>query len=140
MHPLRDYGFAALTAGGGTRSTSRCLAQSGLWVRRPGPARHAQPAPNSTSVDYKRHRPEHSTLYRLVQQHSASVIAHTEANTGARLPHLTKDEFDAGFEYCILDLRFQRLRCSVCGHDKLPAFSCISLMSFPSHPPPPWRA
>jgi len=40
-------------------------------------------APRST---HDRHRPEKTTLYRLVQQHAASFIARTEASTGADLP------------------------------------------------------
>ena len=30
------------------------------------------------AVGYARHRPQQTTLYRLVQQHAASFIAHTE--------------------------------------------------------------
>ena len=44
----------------------------------------------------ERPRPaEQTTLYRLVQQHAASFIAHTEASTGAELPRFIRDEFDA---------------------------------------------
>jgi len=63
-------------------------------------------------------------LYRLVQQHAASFIAHTEANTGAELPRFIKDEFDAFLACGILAHGFLRLRCGECGHDKLLAFSC----------------
>jgi hypothetical protein len=47
-------------------------------------------------------RPEQTTLYRLMQQHAASFIAHTEASTGAELPRFIKDEFDAFLECGIL--------------------------------------
>jgi hypothetical protein len=63
-------------------------------------------------------------LYRLVPQHVASFIAHTEASTGAALPRFVKDEFDAFLECGILAHGFLRLRCGECGHDKLLAFSC----------------
>jgi hypothetical protein len=63
-------------------------------------------------------------LYRLVQQHAASFIAHTEASTGAALPRFNKAEFDAFLECGILAHGFLRLRCGECGHDKLVAFSC----------------
>ena len=46
-------------------------------------------------VHYARHRPEQTTLYRLVQQHAATFIAETEMATGADLPQFVKDEFDA---------------------------------------------
>ena len=34
-------------------------------------------------VHYERHRPEQTTLYRLVQQHAATFITETGAATGA---------------------------------------------------------
>jgi uncharacterized protein (DUF983 family) len=80
--------------------------------------------PDGAPVHYERHRPEQTTLYRLVQQHAASFIAHTEAGTGAALPRFVKDEFDAFLECGILAHGFLRLRCGQCGHDKLLAFSC----------------
>jgi uncharacterized protein (DUF983 family) len=83
-----------------------------------------QRAPACAPVHYERHRPEQTTLYRLVQQHAASFIAHTEASTGAELPRFIKDEFDAFLECGILAHGFLRLRCGECGHDKLLAFSC----------------
>ena len=83
-------------------------------------ARPAHPRP----LPYERHRPEQTTLYRLVQQHAAHFIAHTEASTGAALPRFVKDEFDAFLECGILAHGFLRLRCGECGHDKLLAFSC----------------
>ncbi len=85
--------------------------------------RQPQRAPDGAPVHYERHRPEQSTLYRLVQQHAASFIAHTEASTGAELPRLVKDESDAFLECGILAHGFLRLRCGECGHDKLLAFS-----------------
>ena len=45
--------------------------------------RQPQRAPDGAALHYERHRPEQTTLYRLVQQHAASFIAHTEASTGA---------------------------------------------------------
>ena len=86
--------------------------------------RPPQRAPDGAPVHYERHRPEQTTLYRLVQQHAASFIAHTEASTGAALPRFIKDQFDAFLECGILAHGFLRLRCGECGHDKLLAFSC----------------
>jgi hypothetical protein len=81
--------------------------------------RQPQRAPDGAPLHYERHRPEQTTLYRLVQQHAARFIAHTEASTGAELPRFIKDEFDA-----FLDCGILRLRCGECGHDKLLAVSC----------------
>jgi hypothetical protein len=83
----------------------------------------ARPAPPHR-LHHERHRPEQTTLYRLVQQHAASFIAHTEASTGAELPRFIKDEFEVFLECGILAHGFLRLRCGDCGHDKLLAFSC----------------
>jgi hypothetical protein len=57
-----------------------------------------QRAPDGAPLHYERHRPEQTTLYRLVQQHAASFIAHTEASTGSERPRFVKDEFDAFLE------------------------------------------
>jgi hypothetical protein len=93
--------------------------------RRPAPeapcATHPAPA---RALHHERHRPEQTTLYRLVQQHAASFIAHTEASTGAALPRFITEEFGAFLECGILAHGFPRLRCGECGHDKLLAFSC----------------
>jgi ribosomal protein S27E len=69
----------------------------------------------------KRHRPEQTTLYRLVQQHAVTFIAQAEDAAGAELPQFVKDEFDAFLECGILAHGFLRLRCGDCGHDKLVA-------------------
>ena len=61
-------------------------------------AQQPQRAADGAPLHYERHRPEQTTLYRLVQQHAASFIAHTEASTGAELPRFIKDEFDAFLE------------------------------------------
>ena len=79
-------------------------------------AQQPQRAPAGAPVHYERHRPEKTTLYRLVQQHAASFIAYTEASTGAALPQFVKDEFDAFLECGILAHGFLRLRCGDCGH------------------------
>ena len=69
-------------------------------------------APDGAPAQYERHRPEQTTLYRLVQQHAQTFFAQTEEATGASLPQF------------ILAHGFLRLRCDDCGHDKLVAFSC----------------
>jgi hypothetical protein len=89
-----------------------------------GIGRQPQRALDGAPLHYQRHRPEQTTLYRLVQQHAASFIAHTEVSTGAELPRFIKDEFDAFLECGILAHGFLRLRCGDCGHDGLLAFSC----------------
>ena len=81
-------------------------------------------AQEGAPVHYERHRPERTTLYRLVQQHAATFFEQAEFAAGAGLPQFVKDEFDAFLECGILAHGFLRLRCGECGHDKLVAFSC----------------
>jgi hypothetical protein len=83
-------------------------------------------------VHYARHRPEQTTLYRLVQQHAATFSPAEDA-AGADLPQFVKDEFDAFLERGILAHGFLRLRCGDCGHDKLVAFSCKRRGGCPSY-------
>ena len=83
-----------------------------------------QRAPDGAPVHYERHRPEQTTLYRLVQQHAATFFAQAEDAAGADLPQFVKDEFDAFLECGILAHGFLRLHCGDCSHDKLVAFSC----------------
>ena len=60
--------------------------------------RQPQRAADGALVHYERHRPEQTTLYRLVKQHAATFIAETEAATRADLPQFVKDEFEAFLE------------------------------------------
>ena len=86
--------------------------------------RQPQRAPHGVPLHHERHRPKQPTLYRLVQQHAASLSAHTEARTG-RAPALhQRGEFNAFLECGILEHGFLRLRCGECAHDQLLAFSC----------------
>ena len=83
-------------------------------------------APGGAPGHHERHRPEQTTLYRLVQQHAATFIAETEAagDRGRSAAERPKAEFDAFLECGILAHGFLRLRCADCGHDRLVAFSC----------------
>jgi len=76
-------------------------------------SRQPQRAPDGAPLHYERHRPEQTTLYRLVQQHAAIFIAQTEASIGGELPRFIKDDFDAFLDYGILAHGFLRLRCGV---------------------------
>ena len=65
-----------------------CAAPDGLGLPTRGPCVQAigrQPhrAQDGAPIYCERHDPEYTTLYRLVQRHSASVIAHTKTNTGS---------------------------------------------------------
>ena len=67
--------------------------------------------PDGAPVHYERHRPEQTTLYRLVQHHAATFFERTESAAGAGLPQFVRDEFDAFLDCGILAHGFLRLRC-----------------------------
>ena len=80
--------------------------------------------PDGAPVHFERHRPEQTTLYRLVQQHAATFFEQAQAAASADLLQFIKDEFDAILGCGNLTHGFLRLRCGDCGHNKLVAFSC----------------
>jgi hypothetical protein len=85
--------------------------------------RQPQHAPDGASVHDERHPPGPTTLYRLVQQHAANLIAQAEDAAGADLRQFAKDEFDAFLACGTLAHGLLRLRCGNCGHDQRVAFN-----------------
>ena len=86
-----------------------------------------RPAPSSAAnpAGYQRHRPEETTLYRVVQTHLDTYLAFVDIETGdAGLPTFVTDEFDAFLACGILAHGFLRLRCNGCKEEQLVAFSC----------------
>jgi Transposase zinc-binding domain len=86
--------------------------------------RQPQRAPDGAPIHYECHRPQQTTLYRLVRQHAATFSAQAEDAACADLPHFVKDEFDAFVACGILAHGFLRLRCGDGVHDNLLAISC----------------
>ncbi len=79
----------------------------------------------ATPARYQRHRPEETTLYRVVQAHLNTFLAFVDTETGGSgLPTFVTDEFDAFLSCGILAHGFLRLRCNGCMEEKLVAFSC----------------
>ena len=54
--------------------------------------RQPRRVPDGAPVHYERHRPEQTTLYRLVRQHAQTFFAQTEEATGVSLPQFVKAE------------------------------------------------
>ena len=52
--------------------------------------RQPQRAPDGAPARCERHRRERATLYRPVQQHATSAIAHTESGAGAERPRFIR--------------------------------------------------
>lgn len=85
--------------------------------------RQPQRAPDG-APHYERHRPEQTTLYRLVQQHAATFFAQAEDAAGLDPPQCLRDGFYAFLECDILAYGFLYLHCEDCRHDKLVTLSC----------------
>ena len=73
-------------------------------------------------VHYERHRPEHSLLYRLVDEHFPAFKAQLEAQ-GTDLPHYVEQEFEDYLKCGRLEHGFLRVRCDSCHAEHLVAFS-----------------
>jgi hypothetical protein len=83
-------------------------------------------AGESAAARYRRRRPEHSILYRTVQQHLEPWLAHCrEGDDGdGPVPEYVEREFRRYLDCGILACGFARAYCDACGHDFLVAFSC----------------
>ena len=83
-------------------------------------------AGESAAARYRRRRPEHSILYRTVQQHLEPWLAHCrEGRDGdGPVPEYVEREFRRYPDCGILACGFARAYCDACGHDFLVAFSC----------------
>jgi hypothetical protein len=95
-------------------------------LRSPGPLHSRTPRSASAGARFanKRHRPEETTLCRVVQEDLESFLAQDEAQRGSGPPQFVKDEFDAYLECVILAHGFLRVRCAECAQERLVAFSC----------------
>lgn len=84
--------------------------------------RSALPTPVGNS-GYRQRDPAQTLLYRVVQENYLDFVREREAE-GRYLPSHVKREF-ASFITCgILANGFLRLKCELCRHEKLVAFSC----------------
>ena len=79
--------------------------------------------PLGTRRGYRRHQPENTALYPIVEQHLSSLreeLRHNEAS----LPHFVLNEFEDYLRCGRLEHGFLRVKCSGCRHEHLVAFSC----------------
>jgi hypothetical protein len=78
---------------------------------------------------YRRREPEHSALYRIVEDHLPAFFERLDARdstaggAGAAWPGFVRDEFEAYLRCGLLVHGFVRVRCATCGHDALVGFS-----------------
>ena len=78
--------------------------------------------PLSSAVSYRRHQPEKTILYKLIQNHLLSFYHQIEQEN--ELPSFVKKEFEEFLKCGLLPYGFLRLQCESCRREKLVAFSC----------------
>ena len=90
------------------------------YEARPGAA--GQPLPAS----YKRHEPEKTPLYRVVQENLETLLEQMRARTehGFGYPRHVEQTFHAYLDCGLLQAGFTRIACPVCRFERLVAFSC----------------
>ena len=72
---------------------------------------------------YKRHRPEQTLLYQLVERHYPECIEQLSCH-GKSLPRHVAKEFEELLKYGRLEHGCLRVVCDDCKHEKPVAFSC----------------
>ena len=73
------------------------------------------------SPAYTPRRPHDTVLHRVVREHCATFIAHTEATCAAPLPRYVKDAFERYLSCGDFSQGFVRCHCDGCRHDVLVA-------------------
>jgi ribosomal protein S27E len=72
---------------------------------------------------YKRHRPEQTLLYQIIEQHYPA-FREVMAAQGKPLPWHVQQEFDDYLKCGRLEHGFLRVQCTECHYEHLVAFSC----------------
>ena len=81
------------------------------------------PRANAESRRYRRHEPETTALYSLVEQHGCTLQRHLETHTTS-LPAFVLKEFEDYLRCGRLEHGFPRVKCRACLFEHLVAFSC----------------
>jgi hypothetical protein len=76
------------------------------------------------AAEYVPRTPQDTLLHRLVREHYATFVAHTEATYVAPLPRYVTDAFERYLACGDFSQGFVRCHCDACHHDVLVAFSC----------------
>jgi len=86
------------------------------------PGAASQPLPGG----YRRHEPEKTALYAVVQGHLETLLDQSREGSasGSGYPTFVEKEFRRYLDCGVLANGFARLRCPKCGFERLVAFSC----------------
>jgi hypothetical protein len=77
----------------------------------------------SNLIRYRRHKPEETVLYPIVERHLPQFLNHLSEND-SQLPRFVTQEFDDYLACGRLDHGFLRVKCDGCRHEHFVAFSC----------------
>jgi ribosomal protein S27E len=81
------------------------------------------PQASGSSRRYRRHRPEQTSLYPIVERHLATLRNELRERE-ASLPRFVLTEFQEYLRCGRLEYGFVRVKCNGCRHEHLVAFSC----------------
>jgi ribosomal protein S27E len=81
------------------------------------------PAAGPPAHRYRRHQPENTVLYPIVEEHLPALTDEL-ANHHATLPGFVVNEFRDYLRCGRLEHGFIRVKCNGCRHEHLVAFSC----------------
>lgn len=74
-------------------------------------------------MEYKRHQPEQTLLYQIVEQYYPEFLSHL-SQSDKTLPHYVQSEFEEYLKCGRLGFGFLRVQCGSCHQEQLVAFSC----------------
>jgi len=74
-------------------------------------------------MEYKRHQPQQTLLYQIVEQHYPEFLSHLSASDKT-LPQYVQSEFEEYLKCGRLEYGFLRVQCESCHQEQLVAFSC----------------
>jgi hypothetical protein len=79
----------------------------------------------NTSAEYKRHEPEQTILYKVLEEHTQTFFDTIAGDPDRKeLPDFIRREFDKFLSCGILSEGFVRLKCDDCTHSIIVPFSC----------------
>jgi len=94
------------------------------YERTPGAASAPLPGASPSGGIYRRHEPEKTVLYGVVQEHLETFLDQAREPDGDGYPRFVEKEFRRFLTCGLLCHGFARLRCAECGYERLLAFSC----------------
>ena len=90
---------------------------------------------------YRRHEPEHTVLYGVVQKHLDTFLAQARGPDGDGYPHFLTQAFRRFLACRVPCHRYARLRCAECRYERLlrcrPLATCVQAAWRAEQPTPP---